>query len=157
MLRFGINFFSLKTNQNPNFTDVGTLALIVSGFSLTFGHIELIKGCRLKSLYGIFTTVLLGLLFTYIQYIEYTNSTFSINDSVFGSIFFMFTGFHGLHVIIGTLFLFVCFIRHAFYHFTVQTHVGLDCASWYWHFVDVVWILVYLCFYYHIYLGTVYN
>jgi len=126
---------------------IGTLILIVSGISLTYGHRELIKGERANSLYGILTTIIFGILFTILQFIEYINTTFSINDTVFGSIFFLFTGFHGFHVIIGTIMLIICFFRHLNYHFTRETHVGLDCAIWYWHLVDVVWIFVYLSLY----------
>ena len=88
-------------------------------------------------------TIFWGLFFTYCQYSEYIEAPFSINDSVYGSIFYMATGFHGFHVLIGTLFLIVCFVRHIKYHFLQNHHLGFEFAIWYWHFVDVVWIFLY--------------
>jgi heme/copper-type cytochrome/quinol oxidase subunit 3 len=93
------------------------------------------------------STVLYGLLFTALQLHEYNHAPFSMNDSVYGSIFYLTTGFHGFHVIIGTLFLIVCLIRHIYYHFTSEHHLGLEMAIWYWHFVDVVWLFLFICIY----------
>jgi heme/copper-type cytochrome/quinol oxidase subunit 3 len=92
-------------------------------------------------------TILLGILFTYIQLYEYKHTQFSINSTVFGSLFFVITGFHGLHVIVGTIILIVSLIRHYFYHFTRDRHLGLELAIWYWHFVDVIWIFLFICLY----------
>ncbi len=82
-----------------------------------------------------------------LQYFEYVNAPFTISDSVYGSVFFMITGFHGFHVIIGTLFLTVCLVRLSLNHFAKKQHLGFEAAAWYWHFVDVVWILVFLIVY----------
>ena len=92
-------------------------------------------------------TVILGIIFTFIQYYEYKFAPFTIADSVYGSTFFLTTGFHGLHVIIGTIFLFVCIIRTYKYHFTTTHHIGLESAIWYWHFVDIVWLGLYISIY----------
>jgi len=102
---------------------------------------------RQEVLYGFFLTICLGLLFTLIQYYEYIHATFTIADSVYGTTFFLTTGFHGLHVIVGTLLLLVSFKRMYTYHFTNAHHVGMEAAIWYWHFVDVVWLGLYISVY----------
>jgi cytochrome c oxidase subunit 3 len=86
-------------------------------------------------------------LFLGVQWYEFVHAPFSINDSVYGSIFFLITGFHGLHVMVGTLFIFVVFLRFWDNHFYVENTLALDCAAWYWHFVDVVWIFVFVIVY----------
>lgn len=101
----------------------------------------------LETVFALFSTICLGLLFTGLQLCEYINAPFTIADSVYGSTFFLTTGFHGLHVLVGTLFLFVCYKRLLLGHFTKTHHVGFECAIWYWHFVDVVWLGVYLSIY----------
>jgi len=126
---------------------LNTVILLTSGLSITFSHRALVCGDRHNSLLGLFITVLLGIIFTLFQYIEYATAPFGIRDGIYGSIFYMTTGFHGLHVIFGTIFLIVCFLRHLFYHFTVEHHFGFEAAAWYWHFVDVVWIFLYLTIY----------
>ena len=105
------------------------------------------KRSRQDFIYSLMLTIALGLIFTLIQYYEYKHATFTISDSVYGSTFFLTTGFHGLHVIIGTLFLIVCLFRGYAYHFTLTHHVGLESAIWYWHFVDVVWLGLYVSIY----------
>lgn len=92
-------------------------------------------------------TVSLGLIFTGLQAMEYIEAPFTIADSVYGTTFFVATGFHGLHVIIGTIFLSICLIRLILSHFTRSHHFGFEAASWYWHFVDVVWLFLYVCIY----------
>jgi cytochrome c oxidase subunit 3 len=135
-----------------------TIILFSSGISLTYAHNALLTteinetklqftNFRAHVFYGLVQTIVLGILFTCIQLYEYTQTVFSIADGIYGSLFFVITGFHGLHVIIGTIFLLVCFFRHVFYHHLREHHVGLECAIWYWHFVDFVWLFVYLFVY----------
>ena len=127
---------------------LNTLVLISSGISATFAHRAMLhKSGRTDVFYGLGVSILLGLLFTCLQWWEYTIAPFSINDGIYGSIFFFSTGFHGAHVIIGTIALTVCFIRHYYYQFQLEHHLGFEFSLWYWHFVDVVWICLYLCIY----------
>ena len=125
-----------------------TAILLSSGISITYAHSMIVLGDYLKLNLALIITIFLGLLFLFIQYFEYNYSQFSIEDSVYGSIFYLLTGFHGLHVLIGLLFLVICFYRSWNYHFTREHHVGLECAIWYWHFVDIVWFLLYIFLYY---------
>jgi cytochrome c oxidase subunit 3 len=126
---------------------LNTIILLTSGATLTLAHRAIVFGSKDLACKSLITTIFLGLFFTYLQYIEYLNAPFSINTTVYGSCFFMLTGFHGFHVIVGTIFLIVCFIRLYLNHFTREHHLGFVMASWYWHFVDVVWILVYVIVY----------
>ena len=105
------------------------------------------RGNREKAMETLNYTFLLGILFTLIQYYEFRWCTFTIADSVFGSTFFILTGFHGVHVLIGTIFLIVCYYRLKKGHFTQNRHLGLECAIVYWHFVDVIWIFVFIVVY----------
>jgi quinol-cytochrome oxidoreductase complex cytochrome b subunit len=102
---------------------------------------------RFDLLLALLVTIALGVIFTIVQFYEYLHAPFTISDSVYGSTFFLTTGFHGMHVLVGTLFLIVCFERARLYHFSQQHHVGLESAIWYWHFVDVVWLGLYLSVY----------
>lgn len=126
---------------------LNTLVLLSSGATVTWAHHAIIYGSRRSSLFGLGLTVCLGLFFSWLQYGEYVNAPFSLTDGVYGSTFFMLTGFHGFHVIVGTLFLIVCFFRLRKNHFTRNHHLGFEAAAWYWHFVDVVWIFVFLFVY----------
>ena len=127
---------------------LNTLILVSSGISASFSHkAMLVRSGRGDVSFGLFVSIFLGLLFTYFQLWEYSVATFSINDGIYGSIFYVSTGFHGLHVIIGTTALVVCFIRHIKYNFHMEHHVGFELSLWYWHFVDVIWILLYLFIY----------
>lgn len=90
---------------------------------------------------------MLAAIFTALQGFEYASAPFAISDSVYGSTFYMATGFHGFHVLIGTIFLFICLLRLIANHFTVEHHVGFEAAAWYWHFVDVVWLFLFLTIY----------
>lgn len=126
---------------------LNTIILLSSGVSVTWAHHSLIEKNYSQSLQGIFITVILGIYFTILQAYEYKEASFSIADSAYGSTFFIATGFHGLHVIIGTSFLFVCLIRHLFNHFSSYHHFGFEAAAWYWHFVDVVWLFLYISIY----------
>jgi len=126
---------------------LNTVILLSSGVTITYAHRAIVFGDFRKTALGLIFTILYGIVFTFLQKWEYDSATFSINDSVYGSIFYMTTGFHGVHVFIGTLFLFICLIRHFYHHFFKNHHVGFLCAVWYWHFVDIVWIFLFLCVY----------
>ena len=121
-----------------------------SGATITYAHHSLIKGenNRKNALLGAFLTIVLAILFTGFQGIEYNVSSFTISDGAFGSCFFFGTGFHGLHVIVGTLFLGVGLWRTYAYHLTNNHHLGLEGGILYWHFVDVVWLFLYVSVYY---------
>jgi cytochrome c oxidase subunit 3 len=127
---------------------LNTVILLSSGFTVTYAHHSLIQGNRKGALYGLVFTVILALIFTGLQAIEYSVSSFSISDGTFGSCFYFGTGFHGLHVIIGTAFLAVGLWRVLAYHSTDNHHLGLESGILYWHFVDVVWIFLFVSIYY---------
>lgn len=126
---------------------LNTAVLLASGVTVTWAHHSLMEGSRNIALQGLSLTVLLGIYFTVLQVGEYFEAPFSIADSAYGTTFFVATGFHGLHVIIGTTFLTICLLRTALFHFSSGHHFGFEAAAWYWHFVDVVWIFLYLCIY----------
>lgn len=126
---------------------LNTLVLLSSGATVTWAHAAIVYGDRQKAVIGLGLTLFLGTFFTFLQYGEYLDAPFGLTDGVFGSVFFMLTGFHGFHVIIGTLFLAVCFVRLLKGHFSQNHHLGFEAAAWYWHFVDVVWIFVFLFIY----------
>ncbi len=126
---------------------LNTAVLLASGVSVTWAHHALMEKDRLNGIYGLVVTVLLGGYFTFLQAGEYYDVSFSLSDGVFGSVFFVATGFHGLHVLIGRIFLAVCLCRVVFFHFSDGHHFGFEAAAWYWHFVDVVWLFLYLCIY----------
>nr|CBH40117.1 cytochrome oxidase subunit III [Ophiocomina nigra] len=126
---------------------LNTAILLSSGASLTWSHHSLRQRSGDDAWNALAVTILLGIWFTSLQAYEYWEASFTIADSVYGSTFFVATGFHGLHVIIGTAFLAVCLGRLTRAHFSVNHHVGFECAIWYWHFVDVVWIFLFVCIY----------
>lgn len=125
---------------------VNSFILITSGITVTICHHLLLLDKDNKDLY-LFLTIFLGFIFTVFQSLEYSVSRFSIADSVYGSLFFIITGFHGIHVIIGSIFLLYCLYRIKNFHFLPWHHVGFEAASWYWHFVDVVWLFLYIVIY----------
>lgn len=127
---------------------LNTIILLSSGATITLAHHSFIKGDRKKTLLGFSLTIILALIFTACQGFEYWNAPYTITDSVFGSCFFFSTGFHGFHIIIGTLFLLVAFWRIINYNLTEHHHVNVESAILYWHFVDVVWLALYLSVYY---------
>lgn len=127
---------------------LNTVILLSSGATITFAHHSLIQGKRKGSLEGSMFTIILALLFTALQGVEYSVSSFTISDGAFGTCFFFGTGFHGLHVIIGTIFLSVGLWRIYAYHLTDNHHLGLEAGILYWHFVDVVWLFLYISIYY---------
>lgn len=126
---------------------LNTTILVFSGISLTWAHYAMLSKERLESLIGMLITIWAGILFMGLQLFEYIEAPFTISSSVYGSIFYLMTGFHGFHVMVGLVFIVVCTCRQASYHFTSNHHVGFEAASWYWHFVDVVWIGLFLSVY----------
>lgn len=144
---------------------LNTFLLLVSGSAITLAHYKFIyhgqllmyklgkkdnySSCNQKEeIYNpFFCTLILAVLFTLFQGYEYKIAPFSISDGIYGSTFYMLTGFHGFHVLIGTIFLFICLIRYHYNHFNLKDHLGLQGAIWYWHFVDGIWILLYLSIY----------
>ena len=127
---------------------LNTVILLSSGVTVTYAHHSLIQGNRSGSLYGLIYTIILAIIFTALQGIEYTVSSFTLSDGIYGSCFYFGTGFHGLHVIIGTIFLIVGLWRTLAYHLTENHHLGLESGILYWHFVDVVWLFLYVSVYY---------
>ncbi len=126
---------------------LNTLILLTSGTTVTWAHHALIEKDRRGLIWGLVLTIVLGLIFTSVQAFEYANAPFSFAGDIYGATFFMATGFHGLHVLIGTTFLIVCLIRAVQGHFSPDQHVGFQAAAWYWHFVDVVWLFLFFCIY----------
>lgn len=126
---------------------LNTLILLCSGTTLTWAHHALIHGDRDSTKKGLWATILLGLLFSSIQAYEYAHAPFAFGQNTYGSAFYMATGFHGFHVIVGTIFLAVCLIRTYKGDFTPRQHFGFEAAAWYWHFVDVVWLFLFVAIY----------
>ena len=127
---------------------LNTVILLSSGVTVTYAHHSLIQGYRAGALYGLVSTVVLAMVFTIFQGIEYSVSSFTISDGTFGSCFYFGTGFHGLHVMIGTAFIAVGLWRVLAYHSTDNHHLGLESSILYWHFVDVVWLFLFISIYY---------
>jgi len=139
---------------------VNTLLLLTSGVTITLGHAQLVRGNTTAFFWQLFLTILLGAVFLFCQAYEYQYGVlFSFRDNIYGSIFFLTTGFHGMHVTIGTLFLLYCAVRHVLtvknsqesaqsaFALTPGHHFGFEAAAWYWHFVDVVWLFLFLSIY----------
>nr|UBU97847.1 cytochrome c oxidase subunit 3 [Tarbinskiellus sp.] len=126
---------------------LNTAILLASGVTVTWAHHSLMESNHSQSMQGLLFTIILGIYFTILQAYEYLEAPFTIADSVYGSTFFVATGFHGLHVIIGTTFLIICLMRHMMFHFSSNHHFGFEAAAWYWHFVDVVWLFLYITIY----------
>nr|YP_010722324.1 cytochrome c oxidase subunit III [Enoplolambrus validus]WDV10166.1 cytochrome c oxidase subunit III [Enoplolambrus validus] len=126
---------------------LNTTILLSSGATVTWAHHAIMESNHSQAIQSLALTIILGVYFTLLQAYEYIEASFTIADSVFGSTFFVATGFHGLHVIIGTSFLLICFLRLFYCHFSSNHHVGFEAAAWYWHFVDVVWLFLYVFIY----------
>ena len=130
---------------------INTLVLLTSGTTVTWAHHALLNNDRSGLKWGLAATVVLGIFFTSLQAYEYAHALFAFNrdhgGNIYGSTFFMATGFHGFHVLIGTLFLTVCLFRAMAGQFTPKQHFGFEAAAWYWHFVDVVWLFLFACIY----------
>jgi cytochrome c oxidase subunit 3 len=127
---------------------LNTFLLLSSGAYITYAHHALIQGKRKDAIFGTLMTIILAIIFTGLQYYEYSEASFTMSDSVFGSAFFAATGLHGLHVIVGTIFISVGFSRIISYAVTRSHHVGYEASILYWHFVDVVWLFLYVAVYY---------
>ena len=126
---------------------LNTIILLASGATVTWAHHAITTGLRYQAIYALVLTLLLAVIFTSLQAFEYLEASFNISDGIYGSTFYMATGFHGFHVIIGTTFLAVCLVRLINYHFTTTHHFGFEAAAWYWHFVDVVWLFLFVSIY----------
>lgn len=127
---------------------LNTLILLTSGLTITMSHFYHLNNFYRLSVTYLFFTVLLGGLFTVLQYLEYKSSFFSMYDSSFGRVFYLLTGFHGLHVLIGSVFILVVSFRRTIFNLRDDSILSFDLCSWYWHFVDVVWLLLYFFLYY---------
>jgi len=139
----GIDVFDAKSVPLLN-----TLILLCSGATITFSHHAITAGDKVNAVWGLVLTIFLAIVFTGFQVFEYVSANFTITDGIYGSTFFMATGFHGFHVFIGTCFLTVCLVRLMRNHYTVQHHFGFEAAAFYWHFVDVVWLFLYVAVYF---------
>lgn len=140
----------IHTPDPWHFAILMTMILLLSGCTITWAHHSLIENDRKGLLTGLGLTVLLGVAFTATQLWEYTHSPFKFyGGGIYPSVFFLATGFHGFHVIVGTSFLIVCWFRAQAGHFTPQRHFGFEAAAWYWHFVDVVWLFLFTCIYWY--------
>ncbi len=140
--------YGIETPSPYGIALLNTTILISSGVSITWAHRAIVAGIRKDSLHALLVTIIYAFYFLFMQYLEYVYFlNFNINDSVYGSIFYTLTGFHGFHVILGTLSLIIAFVRQYNYHFLVENHLGFEITAWYWHFVDIIWILVYLIVY----------
>ena len=129
---------------------LNTMILLLSGTTVTWAHHALLEGNRRDLLRGLGLTVILGMIFTLCQALEYSHAPFKFfGGGVYSSVFFLATGFHGFHVIVGTIFLAVCWFRAKANHFTPERHFGFEAAAWYWHFVDVVWLFLFACIYWY--------
>lgn len=126
---------------------LNTILLLSSGGAVTWSHHALLSGNRKGAINGAILTIVLAIIFTFLQGYEYVTATFTWADSTYGNIFFLGTGAHGLHVIMGSIMITVATFRLIFYHATSQHHVGYEAAILYWHFVDIVWLVLYVIFY----------
>jgi|TARA_B100000780_G_scaffold44609_1_gene27734 heme/copper-type cytochrome/quinol oxidase subunit 3 len=126
---------------------INTIILLTSGATITWCHNYLCTSVKNESVISLAITIGLAIFFLILQGYEYTSGPFNISDSAYGSVFFLLTGFHGFHVFIGTCFLTICLIRFYFKNFTQNRHFGFEAAAWYWHFVDVVWLFLFIVLY----------
>jgi len=127
---------------------LNTVILLSSGATVTWAHHAIVAGDKKQAVVSLASTVILAMIFTGFQALEYVEAPFTISDGVYGSTFYLATGFHGFHVIVGTLALAVCLFRLNFKdQFTAQHHVGFEATAWYWHFVDVVWLFLFVSIY----------
>jgi len=127
---------------------INTLILLLSGVTITWAHYAMIHGLKDEAIQTIMGTIGLAIIFTCCQMWEYEEPGFNISDGIYGSTFYLATGFHGIHVIIGTIFIIISLFRIYFDHYTITHHFGFEAAAWYWHFVDVVWLFLFISIYY---------
>ncbi len=126
---------------------INTLILLVSGATLTYAHWGLMKENRKQIIIGLALTIALGSIFLYLQAHEYAEAAFTMDSGIYGSTFYLFTGFHGLHVAMGTIMLAIILFRILKGHFSAHNHFGFEAVAWYWHFVDVVWLFLFVFVY----------
>nr|AKM69994.1 cytochrome oxidase subunit III [Saltusaphis sp. YW-2015] len=126
---------------------LNTIILLTSSFTITLTHFYLMNNKKNNSIKFLFLTIILSMYFLYLQMIEYNEATFTFSDSIFGSSFYMATGFHGMHVMIGTIFLILNMLRMIKMHFSFIHHISFELAAWYWHFIDIIWLFLYMTFY----------
>jgi len=126
---------------------LNTMILLLSGCTVTWAHHALLQNDRRSLIIGLALTVGLGIAFTSFQIVEYMEAPFQFTGGIYPSTFFLATGFHGFHVFVGTCFLTVCLFRAIRGHFSPQRHFGFEAAAWYWHFVDVVWLFLFVFIY----------
>lgn len=126
---------------------LNTIILLTSRFTITITHFYILKNLKLKSTKFINLTIILSIYFLILQALEYNQANFTFSDSVFGSSFYIATGFHGLHVIIGIIFLIINIIRIIKIHFSFLHHIRFELRAWYWHFIDIIWLFLYITFY----------
>nr|UVU30520.1 cytochrome c oxidase subunit 3 [Odontocolon albotibiale] len=148
-IEIGCNWppYLIKSFNPMNIPLLNTVILLTSGISITWCHYMIIINNFKESFKSLMITIMLGVYFSMLQFMEYKEAPFSISDSSYGSTFFMITGFHGLHVIIGSMFILITLLRMNKYHFSNNHHFGFEASAWYWHFVDVVWMFVYISIY----------
>jgi cytochrome c oxidase subunit 3 len=139
--------YELKTFSPWGVPLLNTLILVLSGISVTWAHHAIILGNFVQLKFSLIITIILAILFTNLQICEYLEADFGVTDGVYGSTFYLTTGLHGFHVIIGTIFLAVCLVRIILGHFSRTHHLGFEGAIWYWHFVDVVWLFLFILIY----------
>ena len=137
----------VKTFDPFDLPFLNTLILLLSGTTVTWAHHALLHGDRKGLIQGLSITVALGVLFTCCQAFEYSHAAFGLDTNNYSGNFFMATGFHGFHVLVGTIFLAVCLVRAIRGTLTQEGHLGFEFAAWYWHFVDVVWLFLFVCIY----------
>ncbi len=126
---------------------LNTMILLCSGTTVTWAHHSLIHGDREGLKLGLLLTIALGIVFSCVQAYEYIHAPFAFKGNIYGATFFMATGFHGFHVLVGTIFLIICYLRAVRGDFTPRQHFGFEAAAWYWHFVDVVWLFLFVSIY----------
>nr|YP_009726422.1 cytochrome c oxidase subunit III [Batracomorphus lateprocessus]YP_010879004.1 cytochrome c oxidase subunit III [Batracomorphus matsumurai]QHW07513.1 cytochrome c oxidase subunit III [Batracomorphus lateprocessus]WHE42656.1 cytochrome c oxidase subunit 3 [Batracomorphus matsumurai] len=148
-MEVGMNWppMGIKSINAMNIPLLNTIILLSSGISITWAHNSMLIKMFNQTMKSLIITILMAIYFTMIQMYEYLELSFTIADSVFGSTFFLMTGFHGIHVIIGTVFILTSTIRMKKLHFSSKHMVGFESSAWYWHFVDLVWLFLYISVY----------